>query len=290
MSELASMLRRIRLRAKDNPKRVLIQNNPLTAGGVSITLRAADVGHFKDIGIECCFDDGNDELVITTAPADTTLFTLPVDRGQAGTAATEHTQNTALLIRPRFSNAEILDHLVSIVEGELFPEVWLAGESTLIYQATNEYYAPGVPDIEEIVYAYQLSGGLKYPVMFDFLSPALADDTNFPNGAITLIEPLADVSTIYFAYRARPTLGTLSSTLEGLAVQATLAALVMAEEAAHVGGDTSAVQRRVEDGSRLRAGAVLWDRFEAARTQERIRLQSEEQMRRRQVVGVGRVR
>lgn len=289
MSELAALIRRVRRRAKDNPRRALIQNDPLAANGASLTLRANEVGNFKDGGIQLCFDDGTDELVITNAPADTSASTVAIDRGQDGTVAAEHVKNTAALIRPRFSNAEILEQIVSIVDEELFPQVWLAGEASLTYQSANEYYDPGVPDIEEVVYAYQLSGGLRYPVMFDFLPRALADDANFPDGAITLIEPLADTTPVYYAYRARPTLGTLTSTLEGLVVQGSLAALTMAEESAHVGGGTSAVQQRVQDGSRLRAGLVLWERFDAARMQERIRLQSEEQMRRRQVTGVGRV-
>lgn len=289
MSELGQLLRRVRRRVKDQPIRVLIQDNPLVPADATISLRAGDAPRFRDSGLPCCFDDGTDELIITSAPADSTANTLAVDRGQDGTTATEHVQNMALLIRPRFTNAEILDRVTSIVETELYPHVWLAGESSLEYQASNEYYPPDVPDIEEVVYAYQLSGGFRYPLRVDFLSRSLADDANFENGAITLFDE-PDATTIYYAYKARPTIGSLSGALENLTVMATVADMVMAEEASHVGGDTSAVQRRVEDGSRLRAGAVLWDRFEAARNQERIRLQSEEQERRGRVSGVGRVR
>lgn len=290
MSELGQLLRRVRRRVKDFPVRVMIQDNPLTPGDTTISLRVGDAPRFRDSGIPCCFDDGTDELIITVDPADSTANTLQVDRAQDGTTATEHEMDTPLLIRPRFTNAEILDRLTSIVESELFPHVWLAGESSIEYQAANEYYDPIVPDIEEIDYAYQLSGGFRYPLHVDFLSRTLSDDANFPNGAITILGAEADATTIYFAYKARPTIGSLSGALENLAVMATVADMVMAEEASHVGGDTSAVQRRVEDGSRLRAGAVLWDRFEAARAQERIRLQSEEQERRAQIRGVGRVR
>jgi hypothetical protein len=268
----------------------MIQDNPLTPADTTISLRAGDAPRFRDSGLPCCFDDGTDELIITSAPADSTANTLEVDRGQDGTTASEHTEDTPLLIRPRFTNAEILDRVVSIVETELYPHVWLAGESSLDYQASTEYFEPIVPDIEEIDYAYQLSGGNRYPLQVDFLSRTLADDANFPNGAITVVDALADATKIYFAYKARPTIGSLSGALENLTIMATTADMVMAEEAAHVGGDTSAVQRRVEDGSRLRAGAVLWDRFEAARAQERIRLQSEEQERRAHIRGVGRVR
>jgi hypothetical protein len=283
-------MRRVRRRVKDQPVRVMIQDNPLTNVDTTISLRAGDAPRFRDSGIPCCFDDGTDELIITADPADSTANTLNVDRAQDGTTGTEHAQNTPLLIRPRFTNAEILDRLASIVETELFPHVWLAGESSIDYQAANEYYEPVVPDIEEIDYAYQLSGGFRYPLHIDFLSRTLADDANFPNGAITVLDDTPDATKIYFAYKARPTIGSLSAGLENLTLMAVVADMVMAEEASHVGGDTSATQRRVEDGSRLRAGAVLWDRFEAARAQERIRLQSEEQERRAQIRGVGRVR
>lgn len=290
MSELGQLLRRVRRRVKDQPVRVPIQDNPLTNVDTTISLRPGDSARFRDSGIPCCFDDGSDELIITSAPADSTANTLEVDRGQDGTTPTEHELGESLLIRPRFTNAEILDRVTSIVESELFPHVWLAGEASLDYQASTEYFSPDVPDIEEIDYAYQLSGGFRYVLHVDFLSRSLADDANFPNGAITVLDSLADATKIYYAYKARPTIGSLSGALENLVVMGTTADMVMAEEASHVGGDTSAVQRRVEDGSRLRAGAVLWDRFEAARSQERIRLQHEEQERRAHISGVGRVR
>ena len=282
-----ALMRRVRRRAKANPVRVLIQNAPsLTAAGGSIDLRASDVAHFRQAGIQCCFDDETDELVITSAPGDTTANTVTIDRGQDGTAPAEHELSTALLLRPRFANAELLDRLTYIVENELWPHVWLAGEDKLAYQGTTEYYSPDVPDIEEVTGVYQLSGGYRYALMYDFLAHALADDVNFPNGALTINEEV-DASDIFYSYRARPMLGTLSSSLEALVVMGTLADLVMAEESAHVGGDDSVVQGRVQDGSRLRAGAVLWERFDGARTQRRIALQHEEQMRRRRVSLVG---
>jgi hypothetical protein len=286
MSEVSDLVRRIRNRAKDKPKRALIQDNPLSDVAAAITLRASEIALFKGAGIECNFDDETDELVITTAPADSTANTIPVDRGQGGTAKAAHAQSTALLVRPRFTNSEILERLTYIVDNELWPQVWLAGEAKLAFQGATEYYSPDVPDIEEITGVYQLSGGVRYPLVYDFLTRTLADDVNFPNGALTLLEEV-DATDIYYSYRARPTLGTLSSSLENLAVMGTVADLVMAEEGAHVGGDDSVVQGRVQDGSRLRAGAVLWERFDGARTQLRIQLQHEEQMRRRAVSGVG---
>jgi len=286
MSDVVDLMRRIRNRAKDRPKRAMIQDNPLSDIAVSITLRATEIALFKGAGVECNFDDETDELIITSAPADSTANTIAVDRGQGGTAKAAHALATALLVRPRFTNSELLERMTYIVENELWPHVWLAGEAKLTYQGTTEYYSPDVPDIEEVTGVYQLSGGYRYALMYDFLSRALGDDVNFPNGALTIQEEV-DASDIYYSYRARPTLGTLSSQLESLVVMGTVADLLMAEEGAHVGGDDSVVQGRVQDGSRLRAGAVLWDRFDGARTQRRIALQHEEQMRRRQIAGVG---
>lgn len=284
MSDIADLVRRVRRRGKDRPDRALVQDNPLTAVATIITVLAADVAKFKESGILCNFDDETDELVYTSGAADTTALTVPVSRGQDGTAATSHVQGTALLIRPRYSSAELIDALSYVVENELWPHVWLAGESTLGYQSANEYFTPNVPDIEEIAYAYQLSGGTKHELHAEFLSPTVADDLNFPNGAI-IIRRAADSSTIYYAYRARPALGSLTSMLENLVVMGAFAELVMTEEGAFVGGDSSAVQKTVGEGARLKAGAVLWNRFESSRTQERIRLQHEEQLHRRTFFG-----
>ncbi len=180
MSELASLVGRVRRRAKDGPVRAYVNNNPLTAAATEITIRTGDVSRFKDAGIPCSFDDGTDELVVTSAAADPTTSKVAVDRAQDGTAAAEHVFNTPILIRPRFSNAELIDRIMGIVENELWPQVWLAGEASLEYQAVNEYYSPDVPDIEEIVYAYQLVSGYRYPLHVDYLSRSLADDANSP--------------------------------------------------------------------------------------------------------------
>ncbi len=285
MSTYADLIRRVRRRVGDRPTRVLVQDDPLSATASSLTIRSTDADKFKQAGIELCFDDGTDELVITNAAVDSATNTVGIDRGQDGTTAADHQQNVAALLRPRFDNATYIDNLNYMIADELWPDVWEAKESTLTYQSANEYYSPSVTDIEELVYAYQIISGTIVEIKAEFLSPGLADNTNFPNGAI-LIRETGDSSTIYFAYRARPTLASLTSGLEHLVVLGAAAQLVLAEEARHVGGGTTAIERRVQDGSRLRAGVISWEQFTHARTKERIRLAHEEQLARHKLFGV----
>lgn len=278
MSTYASLIRQIRRRMGDRPERVFVQDNPLTAGAALMTILAADVGKFPNSSIFLNFDDGTDELVITTAPADTATNTIAIARGQDGTTGASHAQNAAALFRPRHSNAEIIDVVDYLIGDELWPQVWTPAETTLAFQSVNDYFSPTPTDIGEIAYAYQLSGGQVAELHAEFIPPNLADNTNFPRGAV-LIRRTVDSSTIYLAYRAKPTLATLGD-LEKLGVLGCIADLTMREEAEHVGPAATAVDHRVSDGSKLRAGAVLWDRFNSSRMQKYISLQHEEAKRR----------
>lgn len=286
MSDLVSLVRRVRRAVGDRPLRTWILDDPLTAGATSITIDADHAGYFPSAGIEICFDDATDEMCVTTGPADPETGGVPVARGQDGTNATEHAKGVALLKSPRFSSAQILDAVHMIVDNELWPDVWVPAEATLAYQATSEYYAAPMPDIEEIVYAYQLSGGRIWPVRARFLSQELARDADFPDGAI-IVDGAYDAVDIRCAFRVRPTVGTLTSELEHLVVLGAAAHLVLGEELAYSGGADDAVSRRLDPGTKLRAGAVNWDRFRDARAKERIRLQHAEQLARVKLFGPG---
>jgi hypothetical protein len=288
MSDLAAMMRRVRRNVHDRPDRILVQDDPLTAVAETMSVLAGDVGRLPTSGISLCFDDASDELAITTAAADSTENEVALARGQDGTAAASHVKNTAALKSPRYDNAQIIDALTFIVENELWPEVWLPIEAPLTYQSTNDYYAAPEPDIEEFVYAYQLEAGRHFEVHAKFLSPALADDENFPDGAILISPYLPATSTIYCSFRARPSLGDLSPQLENLVVLGASAHLTLVEELGHVGGQDPVTSGRVQAGSSLRAGAVTWDRFVNSRIKERIRLQHAEQLARRHFFGMGR--
>lgn len=97
MSTYASLIRQIRRRMGDRPERVFVQDNPLPAGAALLTILAADVGKFPNSSIFLNFDDGTDELVITTAAADTTTNQVGIARAQDGTTGASHAQNVAAL-------------------------------------------------------------------------------------------------------------------------------------------------------------------------------------------------
>lgn len=284
MSDVASLIRRVRRAVGDRPLRVWLEDDPLTPSATACTL--SDISQFGTSGIELCFDDATDELVVTTGPADPETGLVPVARGQDGTVASEHARGTAVLTAPRFTNGQVLDAISMIVEGELWPNVWIPAEATLAYQSLNEYYPAPLPNIEEVVYAYQLSGGRMLPVRARFVSREVARDTDWPDGAI-LVEHVHDAVDIRCAFRVRPTIGTLTTELEHLVVLGAAAHLVLGEELAHVGGTDDAISRRLEPGAKLRAGAINWDRFVQARAQERIRLQHAEQLARIKLFGPG---
>lgn len=272
---LVEIVQDIRRAVRDRPLVAWVADNPLAAVTQTMTLAPGGAALFATKGVTVEFDDASAERAITTAAGDPSADTVPIRRGHEGTNAYPHALDTPVLIEPRWSKAEILSTLADVVENELWPQVWIDGEFSLTYQSANEYYPSPVPDIAEVFAGYQINAGLLYPFHVEFLPPSGADNAHFPYGAILARRPW-DASKLYVSYRAIPTVGTLSGGLRSLAIMGTVAQMLMAEEGVHVGPSASAIDKRVTDGSKLRVGATLWQRFERKRTQISIGLQSRE--------------
>ena len=267
----ASLMRWIRRRARDLPTRTYVQDNPLSKTSPTMLIPAADVGFFRSGNLRLCFDDGTTETAFTTDAVDLATNLVPIRRGHDGTDGIQHSVNTPVLINPRYTNQEIVEELQDVADVELWPQLWVPGETTIQPTSTFTYFSPLVGDIEELVYAYQLISGYRFNVKATYLPEAEADDADFPYGAVTLWD-LKDFSTVFIAYRARPTLENLTPALEKILRRFALANLVGDEEAALVGADRGAVDALVQEGSRLRAGIVYRQQAEEARSQHMIEL------------------
>jgi hypothetical protein len=274
MSTMIDLVRRLRRQLGDDPVRSrTVSGSPVPdqAAATDVTVPDGQTSKFRTQMMFEFNDDTGERLEVDST--DPTTNKVTALRAREGTAHAAHTNGTDIVIEPRFSYPQASDTLSEIIDGELWPDVWIFGESTLTYHSTQDYYDPSVTDIEQLVSAYQLVSGHRYSIDFHWLSPEVADDVNFPDGAIS-IPIVVDYSTIYFAYRVRPTLANLTTTLERLVLMGAGAELLELEEGSHVGPDRSAVDATVGDGAKLRAGLVRWDRFTQTRERERVRLLS----------------
>ncbi len=283
---LAELVRKVRTTLGEFPDRSFVATATGTAtpgAADTITIAPGDAAKFPVGGRIIEFDDGTDEKALTTGPANADDNGLPVRRGMDGTTAPDHVADTPILIEPRFGFGQVAGALQLVVDTEMWPYVWQRGEATLTPDFTVNAY-DGPAGIEEVVYAYQLVDGFTMGVHARLMSAVTADDTNFPTGAV-LIDPasIPDSSAIFLSYRLRATVANITpdSSLEHLAVLGAVAHLMLMEESLHLGPSSSANDRGVAEGAKLRAGAVQWDRFEKARGREMISLTHEEQMRRR---------
>lgn len=274
------MVRSVRDKLHDRPQRTVLAQ-ALSASGTTATVASGDVGRLLGRpGATIEFDDRYGEIALVTG-VDEESSTIELRRGQYGTTPTAHAAGTGVLIEPRFSWREITAVLGEAVDTQLWPHVWRSGEFTLTVQPGTEYYSPPVPDIEEVVYAYQITSGRLHGVPVVFLPRGQADEANFPYGAV-LVPWVVDSSPVYVAYRARPQIRSLSSDLERLAVLYAASQLTMHEEASLLAPGSSVVDRQLEPGSRMRHGIVLNQLFERARSEIRASLLvSEDEARRR---------
>ncbi len=280
MADPVALVRTVRTAARDRPDRTVVAGTALDQGDTVITLPAGHVRKFPQAGSEIEFDDSGERALIIARDED--AGTIEVMRGLDGTEAIDHPLDTVILIAPRFAFTEIMEALNFVIDTEMWPHVWVPGETVLAFQSTNDYFSPDLPDIRELVYAYQVSNGRLIEVPARFLSRELAGDAAFPNGAI-LISSTVDSTDIFVSYRILPSMDNLTAPLERLVVLGAHGHLLLNEEGAYVGPDRSATERTLQPGSRLRAGAVLWDRFEKSRDRHMVTLQQAEQERRRQL-------
>ena len=275
MADLGALVRSIRRKVGDRP-----DSSRITAGiddnDTTITLPNGHVStKFPRAGGYIEFDDGTGEeaLIDDTDPGANTMELI---RGWNDTTAVPHGINAVIIRPPRYSFAEVVEAIDHIIDLECWPNIWCARELSLTWQSDQEYYDPGVSDVEEISYAYQLVDGSRYRLQATFMSPDVSDAVNFPDGAI-IVPGGVDTSDIYVAYRARLTVSNLSPGQEALVRLGTTAHLLMLEEATQVAPGAGQLDRRVSEGATQRAGALLWQRFVEARAQHRIDLLSEEQ-------------
>lgn len=277
------LVRRVRRLGRDRPDRTRITDaTGIDENTLTITLPAGHQAKLPQAGTVLEPDDGFGELIETVDRSDSNV--IDVYRGFDGTQPSAHETGTVLLIKPRWFYADVIEALDTVIGLEFWPHVWVPGELELTYQSSDDFYPLPVAGVDEVSHVYQLQSGRFYQLAWKLISPELGDNANFPNGGLAVPGAFAG-SQIYVAYRGQPTILNLTGDLEKLAVMGALANLVMTEESVLVGPDTRLVDTNLQAGSRLRAGAVLWQRFEGARSTTRIALQETEDARRRQLTG-----
>lgn len=269
---MATLIEKVRWMVGDNADRSRAANDPGT-GGVTLTLPTGHTDKFPVPGVSIEWqDNGERALVEAVNPA---AGTITIARGIDGTTATAHVANTTFFIEPRLSYAQISDTAMDVVEGDMWPHVWVPKETSFATIEADGTYSPVADDIEDVIYVYQLIDGERHRLGHDWLSPELADNTNFPRGMLS-IPGTWDTSTLFVSYRAKPVLQTMPEKLVRLCALGTAAQLLMQEEGFHVAAAVSAADRRIQEGAKGRAGALLWERFVARRNEERISLFEDE--------------
>lgn len=259
---------------EDSPDRSRATNDP-GVSGTTLNLPTGHVDKFPLPGGTIEWQDNGERALIEAVNPLASPATLTVARGIDGTTATTHAVNMTFFIEPRLSYAQISDQAMDVLEGDMWPYVWVPKETSIATIEPDGTYSPTPTDIEYVSYVYQLVDGERGRLRHDWLSPELADDTNFPRGMLT-VPWTYDNSTLFIAYRAKPVLQTMPEKLVRLCAFGTAANLLMLEEALHVSPAASATDRRIQEGAKARAGAVLWERFMARRNLERISLLEDE--------------
>lgn len=275
MADYVDIVRSVRRRVGDKPDQSRI-TIAVDADDDELTLPSGHVSvKFPKAGGYIEFDDGSGEQALIDT-MDAGANTLSILRGHNGTQATSHEINCTILLPPRYDFVDYVERIDAVIDAELWPHVWIAMETTLAAQTTNEYYSPTVADIEDVSYAYQIVSGEKRRLHVEWLDPAVADDLNFPRGAV-IIRETWDTSTIFVAYKALPTISNLTPALVATVKLGVTATLLMEEESQLLSPDARQLDRRVSEGSNVRAGSLLWQRFIQQRDNVRLQLLDDEQ-------------
>lgn len=214
----------------------------------------------------------DDEAVVVSAAGSGT--TVPIRRGRYGTTAATHTSGSAVLIRPAFTNLEILDALNAALDAT-FPLLYrpVASEWTGITSTDYEYAIPTmttlslpIPYLSKIEYQETADDAFREVRSWNVVrgdTPLVKFRRTLPGGGTLRFSgfgPFAQLTS---------TASTLDSfypaSAESLLVEYAAQHLLMSGEAGRVRQDTGARDDResaTRTGSSMNTANAIWQRWQ----------------------------
>ena len=247
-----------------------VQNNPLTAGGTTLTVLDGtnwSEGDLVDFG-----DDGDIAVVTAIATNDLTI------RRQEG--ATSHVQGTTIYKNPRFTTEQI-DYAIERVLHDLFPDVWKITTISDTYAADEYWYPINNDQLTEILTVFYEDDEYLSPVPVAVWKQSSGlDSTDFTNkqGVYLPSAQGMDVGdTFYVVYReVIDAVDDLLDRQEPLVAHGAAYQLMVGANAARTHDPSRWTDRTVQPGQEGRDSVNFLREFMTLRRREELRLKQEE--------------
>lgn len=266
MATLAATVTAIRRLLKDEPTKLQLDGALSDTTTETVTVNSGETSKLA-VGTRLEHDDATGEQRRVLSITSTTQFT--AERGYNGSTAATHSDNTYLLVAPRFPFDEIDQAIDVVIDSVLYGEgVYDVIERQLASSASSDHYNAPASTIEEILHVYQKPASVQEPINvtgFDPL-PTNRDTSLFASGKSLHIwenAGTAGTDVYYLSCKEKYTLSTLSTTAERIVQFLACALLVEWEVPRRLAGPTNQGDRTV--ASRDFLGAAAYYREQANR-------------------------
>jgi hypothetical protein len=260
---LATMVQDIRRELDDEPAKVHLNGAIANTTEETVVLDSGQTSKLQvDVRLE--HDDASGEERRVLSITSTTDF--EAERGYRGTTAATHSDDTYLLIAPRYSYDQISEAVTIALEQIYGMGLYTAVQRDITSSATTDYYNLPASTIIEVLSVYQMPSGADEPTWLHDYSkyPLNMDTSDYASGqAIYIRENVGVPGTDVYHLECKEKLAitTISTSQEPIVKWLACAELLDGREPRRLAGPTNQGDRTVQPGATQRSSA--WYRAKA---------------------------
>jgi hypothetical protein len=263
MATLATMVADVRLELDDEPAKVHLNGAIANTTEETVVLDSGQTSKLQvDVRLEHDDTSGEERRVLSI----TSTTDFEAERGYRGTTAATHSDDTYLLIAPRYSYNQISEAITVALN-----QVWTKGvynivERAFTSSATTDYYNLPASTVKEILAVYQFPSTETEPTWLHNFSkyPLVVDTDDYAAGyAIWIRENIGVAGSEQYNIICKEPLAVtdLSTQQEPIVKWLACAELLDGREPRRLGGPTNQGDRTVRPGETQRSSA--WYRAKA---------------------------
>lgn len=263
MATTATMVADIRLELDDEPVKLQLNGAIASTTEETIVFNSGEASKLQ-AGVRLEHDDASGEERRVLSVDSTT--DVEAERGYRGSTATTHSDDTYVLVAPRFSYRQVTEAIEVALHQTYAEGLYIPVQRDVTSSATTDYYDLPAATILEVLSIYQMTSTMTEPHWLHNFSkyPLDVDTSDFASGqAIWIREnhgvPGTDV--YHLECKEKLAITTISTAQEPIVKWLACAELLDGREPRRLAGPTNQGDRTVQPGATQRSSA--WYRAKA---------------------------
>jgi hypothetical protein len=254
MATLATLIAAVRLELDDEPAKIQLNGAISNTTEETVVVNSGETDKLQ-AGMRLEHDDATGESRRVLSVTSTTNF--EAERGYLGSTAATHSDNTYMLIAPRWRYDQVSRAITTALVTMFSKGIYDIEHREITSSAVTNYYNLPAATVEEILAIYQMPSGFVEPYWLrDFSQyPLVTDTDDFASGLAVYIREnygVAGTDIYHVLCKERPTATNVTAAQEEIVKWLACAELLEGREPRRTGGPTNQGDRtvRVSDSGR----------------------------------------